>query len=123
MESNTHYEPQLVKSDYDPETGITEEFWYAMPKVKDGPGRITIRKLQDVSGILDTNKEQFNLHTGKMPNYNDSQGQHMVARIPEVLIEKWMREGFNWYASTDKERKAKLNDPDYRKLLVRPGRL
>lgn len=122
MESTSHYDPQLVKREYDPETGITEEFWYAAPKVKDGPGRVTIRRLQDVDDILDMNKMAYNTH-GKKANYSDSNGNHHVATIPTILIEKWMREGFNWYESTDKERRAKLNDPDNRKLLVRPGRL
>jgi hypothetical protein len=121
-ETSSHYSPQKVKTDYDPATGITEEFWYAMPKVKDGPGRVTIRRLQDVEGILDENGKAFNSH-GKI-GYSDTKGAaHMVARIPDILVEKWMREGFNWYESTDNERRAKLNDPDYKKLLVRPGKL
>lgn len=113
---------KLVRSEYDPETGMTEEFWY-----EETPGnqknRIHIRKLQDVEDILNINKEQFNSHSSKMPNYGDSGGNHQVARIPLVLIDQWMSEGFNWYRSTDKERKAKLNNIDYRKLLVRPGKL
>ena len=122
-ETDTHYSPQRVKVDYDPVSGITEEFWYAMPKHKDGPGRITIRRLQDVEGILDENGKAFNSHTGKKPSYGDSNGAHHVARIPQILVEKWMREGFNWFESTDAERKAKLNDRDFSKVLVRPGKL
>jgi hypothetical protein len=114
---------KLAKTDYDPVTGITEEFWYQEALVPGGPGKVTIRRFQDVDDILDFNKEQFNMHTGKKPSYGDSDGNHMVARIPTMLVEKWMSEGFNWYESTDNERRAKLNDPDYRKLLVRPGRL
>ena len=114
---------RLVRSEYDPETGLTEEFWYAMNRTKDGPARITIRRLQDVDDILDMNRIAFNSHTGKKPNYADSNGNHHVATIPNILVEKWMREGFNWFKSTDKERRAKLNDRDYSKLLARPGKL
>lgn len=113
---------KLVRREYDPDTGITEEFWY-----EETPGeqknRIHIRKLQDVEGVLDLNSKQRNMHSSKMPSYADSDGNHQVARIPLVLIERWMAEGFNWYKSTDKERKAKLNNSDYKKLLVRPGKL
>ena len=121
--SDQYFPAKLYKTDYDSETGTTEEFWYMENKVKGGSGRITIRRFQDVEDTLDFNKEQFNSHAGKKPSYGDSNGNHKVATIPTVLIEKWMREGFNWYASTDNERKAKLNDPDNRKLLVRPGKL
>jgi len=120
---DTHFPAKLVKTDYDKVGGITEEFWYADNRIQGGPGRITIRRFQDVDDILDLNKAAFNSHTGKKPQYGDSNGNHHVATIPNILIEKWMKEGFNWFASTDKERKAKLNDPDNRKLLVRPGRL
>ncbi len=113
---------RLVRSEYDPETGITEEFWY-----EETPGnqknRIHIRRLQDVEHTLGMNKILFNAHEGKKPKYNNSDGLHHVARIPAVIVEQWMREGFDWYKSTDKQRRAKLNDPDFRKLLVRPGRL
>ena len=111
---------KLHKRDYDPMTGITEEFWYEEPKVKGGPGKVTIRRYQDVDSLLASNKEAFNSHTGK-PSYEDSKGLHKIAEIPMMLIERWMREGFDWYESTDKERRAKLNE--HKKLLVRPGRL
>jgi hypothetical protein len=56
--------------------------------------------------------------------YADSEGgAHHVARIPFTIVEKWRKEGFDWFKSTDKERRARLNDPDNRYLLVRPGRL
>jgi hypothetical protein len=113
---------KLVKSDYDPVTGFTEEFWYE-EGVGDRPGKITMRRLQDVEDQLDVNKQAFNNH-GNI-GYGDSKGgAHHVARIPLVIIEKWKRENvIDWYNSTDKERRAVLNDPDNRFLLVRPGRL
>lgn len=106
---------KLLNKTYDPTTGFTEEFWFDA-----ATNRVTIRRLQDVEGTLKANKEQFNAHSST-PNYNDSDGMHMVARVPFATIERWMKEGFNWYASTDKERRAKLNEN--KKLLVRPGRL
>ena len=106
----------LVSSKYDPVSGFTDELW-----MDEATGKMTIRRLQDVEGVLKFNVEAYNNHDGV--HYNDSDGIHLVAQIPLVLIEKWMKEGFNWYNSTDSERRRKLNDPEYRKLLVRPGKL
>ena len=112
---------RLIATSYDPASGFTEEMWYEEPLIFGGPGRVTIRRLQDVDEILDSNKEQFNQHNTS--DYSDSNGFHKVAEIPLGLVEKWMKEGFNWYDSTHKQRAAKLNDRDYQKLLVRPGRI
>lgn len=110
---------KLLASEYDPFTGITEESWY-----DDVKGTLILRRLQDVEHTLAMNKVMFNEHTSKKANYADSDGNHHVARIPFMVVEKWLREdNFDWYNSTDKERKAKLNDRDNRKLLVRPGKL
>lgn len=110
---------KLIGRDYDPGTGFTDETWF-----DEATGKMTLRRLQDVEATLADNKVRFNMHTGKKPNYSDSNGVHHVGRIPFVVIEKWMREdGFNWYKSSDAERRAKLNHPDNRKFLVRPGRL
>lgn len=108
---------QLVKTEYDPKTGFTEKFWYDTDK-----DRVTIERTQDVEGQLKFNRACHNSHSG---GYGDSVGgAHHVARIPLVILEKWKREeGFDWFNSTDKERKARLNDPDNRFLRVRPGRL
>lgn len=112
---------KLLKRDYDKFTGITEEYWFE--EGLDGkPGKLTIRRLQDVEYTLAMNKIQANEHSGI--NYSDSKGLHKVATIPHIKLEQWLREdGFDWFNSTDKERRAKLNDRDNSKLLVRPGRL
>lgn len=114
---------KLIACDYSPITGFTEEVWYEEPASPGKPGRVTVRRLQDVDHILAENKIQNNLHTGKKPSYGDSDGLHKIATIPFGLIEKWISEGFNWFSSTDAQRRAKLNDSDYAKLRVRPGKL
>lgn len=112
----------LVHEEYDPITGITEQTFFEEGLDGD-PDRITLRRLQDVDHILALNKIKYNDHVGKKPTFSDSDGFHQIATIPVILIEKWMREGFNWYESTDKERRAKLNDRDFQKLRTRPGQL
>lgn len=118
------YTMRLIKTDYCKFTGITEEFWYTDPVIKDGPGKLTIRRFQDVEHQLAANQIEMSMHSSKKPTYSNSDGFHKVASIPLMLLEKWLREdGFDWYNSTDAERRAKLNDRDNQKLLVRPGKL
>lgn len=104
---------KLIAKDYDPVTGITEEFWHDELNKK-----ITIRRLQDVEDQLSANVQSFN-------NSERAYGQspmHHVARIPLALLEKWLREeGFDWFNSTDAERRKRINDNP--KLKVRQGRL
>ena len=107
---------KLIAREYCPFTGITEEAYY-----DDATSKLTLRRLQDVEHTLAMNKAQFNEHNG---GYQDSDGLHQIAHIPFMIIEKWLREdGFNWFHSSDKERRSKLNSIDNRKLLVRPGKL
>lgn len=109
---------KLISRDYDPVTGVTDEYWHHT----DGSNKLTIRRLQDVEGVIRDNKEQFNSHS--RIGYGDSNGLHKIATIPLITIERWLREdGFDWFNSTDKDRRAKLNAPENQYLLVRPGRL
>lgn len=108
---------KLINSDYDPVTGITEEFHYC-----EMTNKITIRRYQDVEEQLDFNRQCFNSHNHI--GYQDSEGgAHHIARIPLSVVERWNSEGFDWFASTDNERRAILNKQENKCLLVRPGRL
>jgi hypothetical protein len=113
---------KLLRRDYDQFTGITEETWH-----DEEAGTITLRRFQDVEHTLAMNKVLYNEHRSKKPTFTDVKGDHGMyhkARIPFIIIEKWLREdGFNWFTATPAERKAKLNDGDNRGLLVRPGKL
>ena len=113
---------KLVKSDYDQFTGMTEEFWYEEPQVVGGPGRITIRRYQDVEHTLALNKVMKN-DKGNV-GYGDSDGLHKVATIPLSILENIKQEkGIDWFNSTDKDRRKILNDGEFSDLLVRPGKL
>lgn len=107
---------QLVASHYDNFSGITEEYWY-----NHLTDELTIRRLQDVEKNVEINKAMFNEHN--KPKYTDSDGVHLVARIPLVIIEQWKKQGFDWFNSTDNERRVWLDKPDNQFLKVRPGRL
>ena len=98
---------------YDPETGITEEMWY-----DDRDNKIHVRRKADVEHIYRAN--QIAIARSPRDFYRDD-GVYHKATIPNIMIEKWKREGFDWYQSTDIERRRKLNQ--HPELHVRRGRL
>lgn len=107
---------QLVRVERDPITGIIEQFWY-----DHDTDRVTIVKSHDVEEIMKMISEMHNQHT--RPNYSDSPGQHLVARIPIVVIDLWKEQGFDWFKTTDKERRAWLDKPENAVFKTRPGKL
>lgn len=106
----------LIRTEVDPLTKILTEYWY-----DETTEELTIRKFQDMETILDVNKELYNGFN--RPNYSDTDGIHLVARIPFVVLEKWQEMGFDWFKSTDNERRAWLDKPENEFLKVRPGKL
>jgi hypothetical protein len=107
---------QLVKREYDSNEHITTEYWY--DNITD---ELTIRKFQDIEPQIELNKAMYNEYN--RPNYSDSKGVHLVARIPFVILEHWKDLGFDWFNSTDTERRAWLDKPENEFLKVRPGKL
>lgn len=95
-------------------------------KAKDG--KIAVLQTQQVEAIIALNQRAFN----DVPTWRPySRGRREVARryvaeIPEIVIERWFKEGINFYsADPDMQRKVaqKLNDPEYRYLRTSPGRI
>ena len=108
---------KLIAREHSEITGITEETWYDTETQV-----LTAKRFQDVEHTLAMNKVLYNEHRGTQ--FSDvKDGVFHAARIPFMVLEKWMAEGFNWYKSTDAEKKEKLNDPKWRYLRVRPGNL
>ena len=98
---------------YDSVTGITEETWY-----DDQDGKIHVRRTADVEHIYRDNK--IRIASSPRDFYKDD-GLYHKATIPNIVIEKWKREGFDWYNSTDADKRRKLNQ--HPELHVRKGRL
>jgi len=111
-----------IAVEHDKITGIIEETWY-----DEATRKLTLKRYQDVEHTLALNRAMYNMHTGKKPSFKDvgqDTGVYLKARIPLMIIEKWMREeGFNWYTASPRERAARLNSNEYQKLLTRPGKL
>lgn len=68
-------------------------------------GDLMIVRNQDVRGILKDIEADRDVAKGKELWH--------VASLPLALIDKWREEeGFDWFTASEKERRAKLNDPD-----------
>lgn len=99
---------------YDPETGFTTETWY-----DDQDKKIHVRRTQPVEYNYRQNKIAL-AHSPR--DFHKDDGLYLKARIPNAIIEKWLIEdGFNWFNSTDAERRKKLNR--HPELHVRKGQL
>lgn len=94
-------------------------------RVKFEQGLMVVERIQDVQPYLDANQRQYN----DTPTWRPWAGKNMrlVADIPMIKVEQWMREGFNLFDDStpgyQKELKRRLNDIDNRKLRTAPGRI
>lgn len=95
----------------DPLMGITEVFHGS----EDGDS-FTIETIQDVAPLLDRNKADLNEVTNS-DKWGDGK---LVARIPMVIYDQWLREGIT---HDQAKLKAKLNDPDNAFFRVWPGHI
>ena len=105
----------LVAEDYDPETGITERFYYHN-------GKITIQRLQDI----DEQARIVQAVRNEAPtNFTDSKnGLFAAANVPFVEMERWKTEhGFEWNKSTTNEKRAWLNSDRAKQWKVRNVKL
>lgn len=101
---------------YNPDSGIAA---YYEPEGRDG-ARI-IHEYDDVSGILDNNKVNYNHVNG----WNADRSWHKVATIPLSIINKWLLEdGIDFYNKDHWPKvKAKLNSSEWLYLRTSPGHL
>ena len=99
---------------YDPETGFTQEMWY-----DDIDKKVHVRRTAPIEHIY---RENAIVLANSPKDFYRDDGMYHKARIPNYMIEKWLIEdGFNWYKSTDAERRAKINQhPEFH---VRKGKI
>jgi hypothetical protein len=87
--------------------------------------KLVCHRVQDVQPYLDANKAAYNDVSDWRP-FAGLDGR-MVADIPNVIIERWIREGFNIFDEQQpdyqKKLRQRLNSNEYRFLRVTPGRL
>lgn len=100
--------------------GFTEKYYWD----DDRPeyDRMHIVREQDVEGVVEDNKKAQALIHNHTSGFGNT-GMYLAARIPLAQLEKWMTEGFNWFRSSEAEKKAKLNDPQYAHYRVKKSRV
>jgi len=80
-----------------------------------------IKRSQDVSGILEDNKEAFNNYSA---NTKEGGMGRRIASVPFVIVEQWLKEGINVMNPSENDRvkmMAKLNSNEYQFLRTAPG--
>lgn len=87
--------------------------------------KLVCERVQDVEPYLEANKAAYNEVSSWRP-FAGKNGR-VVADIPNVIIERWMREGFNIFNENtpdyQKKLRQRLNSNEYRYLRVTPGRI
>jgi hypothetical protein len=102
--------------DKDPFTGIDSYHDY-----DDDKGITYIQQVQDVEPILERTKALSNTSHSKD---GIKRNWWHAAIIPNIVIEKWLQEGVNFYNKDHWPAvKRKLNDPEWRYLRTGSGKL
>jgi hypothetical protein len=85
-------------------------------------GALTVYREQDVAPILDHNKRMQADGAGGWRR-TAKWSRRQVAEIPNIVIEQWLKEGFNFFRCTDNELRQKLDEPNWAYLKTIPGKL
>lgn len=99
-------------TEFDPFTGIVTEMH------TDYDGSLYVERTQDVEPIITNNKRVKN-------DERPGKDMRLVATIPNIVIEKWLREeGINVYKKEHWSAvRRKLNDPDWAHLRTWQGKI
>jgi hypothetical protein len=90
----------------------------------DGDGGLIIATKQDVSGIVEANRKEFNSYDERA-KWSDDPFGNKVASIPFTAIDELNKQGvMRGFAVLDEKRFAMyLNDPMNRAWRTRPGQI
>lgn len=85
-------------------------------------GELVVKRTQDVEPILDHNKRRQAEGVG---GWRRSHGalRRNIAEIPNIVIEQWLKEGFNIFQVSERELRKKLDNPEWSYLKTIPGRV
>jgi len=86
---------------------------------------LVVQSIADVEPFLEQNKADMREAETGSRGYTPSRDLQRVASIPNIIIEKWLREdGINVFDDNDADKVlAKLDSPEYLFLRTAPGRL
>jgi len=88
----------------------------------DGDGGLIIETRQDVGGILEANKREYNSHDERA-RWSDHMFGNKVASIPLTVIDDLNKKGImrGFHVLDQKAFTKWLNEPDNRYFRTRPG--
>jgi hypothetical protein len=90
--------------------------------IKARNGELVVKRTQDVEPILDHNKRaQADAAGGWRRNAGKTRRQ--IAEIPNIVVEQWLREGFNIFRVSEIELRKKLDDPQWSYLKTVQGKV
>ena len=81
---------------------------------------VILNRVQAIGGILEQNKYDHDNYVAPTKDH----GMKRIASIPNVIVEKWMKEGINVMNPSENDRvkmMLKLNSNEYRYLRTAPG--
>lgn len=90
--------------------------------IKARNGELTVYREQDVEPYLDANKRKQADAVGGWRRNAGSMGR-MLADIPNIVVEHWLKQGFNIFQVSERELRKKLDDPDWSYLKTIPGKV
>lgn len=85
-------------------------------------GFLVVNRVQDVQPFLDSNKRKQSEAVGGWRR-NAKHSMREVADIPNIVVEQWLKQGFNMFTASERELRKKLDEPDWAYLKTIPGRL
>ncbi len=88
----------------------------------DGEGGLVIQTSQDVSGLIESNKQEFNSYDERA-RWSDELYGNKVASIPFTAIDELNQKGImrGFHVVDDAKFAMWLNDPENRVWRTRPG--
>jgi hypothetical protein len=90
-------------------------------KVEARNGLIMVERWQDVQPYIEASRRTLANHSSHANGY--VKPIKPIADVPNIVIEKWLREGFNPFDRNNaKELQRKLNSNEYSAFRLSPGR-
>lgn len=85
-------------------------------------GQLVVKRTQDVEPFLDMNKRMQAEGAGGWRRTAKAT-RRQIAEIPNIVIEMWLKQGFNMFQVSERELRKKLDEPEWRYLKTIPGRV
>ena len=90
--------------------------------IKAKNGLLHVKRVQDVEPYLDANKR---MQADQVGGWRRTAGKtrRQIAEIPNIVVEMWLKQGFNIFHASERELRKKLDEPEWAYLRTVPGRI